>query len=74
MLQSWLCVVGMIALPLVIEAVLAPRPCLWLLRGALPPSRRRGPQITRIERPRTGAETGLKPRAISLRPKVVNRR
>ncbi len=40
MLQSLLYVVGMIALPLAVEAALAPRPCLWLLRGALSPSRR----------------------------------
>ena len=43
MLQYCLYFLGMIALPLAVEAVLAPRPCLWLLRCVLPPPRQNPP-------------------------------
>ena len=45
MVQNWLYIVGTIALPFALEALLTPRPCLWLLRGALPLPRQRRPMI-----------------------------
>jgi hypothetical protein len=39
MLQYCLYALGIIVLPLAVEAVLAPRPCLWLLRGLFPSPR-----------------------------------
>jgi hypothetical protein len=48
MLKSCLGLVGMVALPLVVEVLLGPRPCLALLWGALPLRRRCPPAHARL--------------------------
>jgi hypothetical protein len=50
MLQYCLYALGMIVLPLAVEAVLAPRPCLWLLRGLFPSPRPNHPTPASVAR------------------------